>query len=226
LPYKERNLPIGTTSPTSSIQDVLNLDLGTPYRSDQGSGTGISSGETYSPVSSVGSSDDGIGGTSSVIDSSSVGAVGNDIVGIGTSGEGTWLTTSGQEGFGGAGGTEEGQGAGGFAGVDAGGGYGGEGAGGYPMPVPEPAETFQPTPDEGEPIEEPLASSGGISTSSVGRYTTPARRTGTSPISTAYLARGIVGSPEITGSPVFGTEKGKQRKVWNIKSLRKALNIA
>ena len=93
------------------------------------------------------------------------------------------------------------------------------------MPVPEPAETFQPTPDEGEPIEEPLASSGGISTSSVGRYTTPARRTGTSPVSTAYLARGIVGSPEITGSPVFGTEKGKRRKVWNIESLREALGI-
>ena len=94
------------------------------------------------------------------------------------------------------------------------------------MPVPEPMASFEPTPSEGEPVDQPLADSGGISTSSVGRYTTPARRTGTSPISTAYLARGIVGSPEITGSPVFGTEKGKRRKVWNIASLREALNIA
>lgn len=44
-------------------------------------------------------------------------------------------------------------------------------------------------------------------------------------VGSAYLARGIVSAPEITGSPVQGTEKGKRRKVWNIESLREALGV-
>lgn len=58
-----------------------------------------------------------------------------------------------------------------------------------------------------------------------GGYTTPAEPAAATPTSTAYLARGAVGSPEITGSPVFGTEKGKRKKVWNIESLREALGV-
>jgi hypothetical protein len=58
-----------------------------------------------------------------------------------------------------------------------------------------------------------------------GGYTTPAEPAAASPASTAYLARGAIGSPEITGSPVFGTEKGKRKKVWNIESLREALGV-
>lgn len=58
-----------------------------------------------------------------------------------------------------------------------------------------------------------------------GGYTTPAEPASATPTSTAYLARGAVGSPEITGSPVFGTEKGKRKKVWNIESLREALGV-
>jgi hypothetical protein len=61
-----------------------------------------------------------------------------------------------------------------------------------------------------------------------GGYITPAEPTAApqqAPTSTAYLARGALGSPEITGSPVFGTEKGKRKKVWNIESLREALGV-
>jgi len=58
-----------------------------------------------------------------------------------------------------------------------------------------------------------------------GSYTTPAEPVAATPTGTAYLARGALGSPEITGSPVFGTEKGKRKKVWNIESLREALGV-
>jgi len=58
-----------------------------------------------------------------------------------------------------------------------------------------------------------------------GGYQTIQEGPTSTPTSTAYLARGAVGSPEITGSPVFGTEKGKRKKVWNIESLREALGV-
>ena len=97
---------------------------------------------------------------------------------------------------------------------------------GYPMPVPEPPPEAEKPLAEPEPEEE-YGLPGIRIPSDYGGYTTPSERATTraTPTSTAYLARGAVGSPEITGSPVFGTEKGKRKKVWNIESLREALGV-
>ena len=97
---------------------------------------------------------------------------------------------------------------------------------GYPMPVPEPPPEAEKPLAEPEPKEE-YGLPGIRIPSDYGGYTTPSERATTraTPTSTAYLARGAVGSPEITGSPVFGTEKGKRKKVWNIESLREALGV-